>query len=66
MRLTKKVCPNKYELGGYDVENDARLQSLLSTGYWKKMLVFLMWIIFHQAILIIEKRHSNPGWRPNR
>ena len=52
--LTNNADPNKYGYSGYGIRLETPSQFLLGNGKLGKML-FLVWKIVYQCILIIEK-----------
>ena len=58
MTVTKNFDPNEYGDNGYGIGFDVCLQFSLPIGEWGKDVLFLMYIIIHQRIPIMEKKIS--------
>ena len=57
MTVTKNSDPNKYGDNGYGIGFDVCSQFSLPIGEWGKDVLFLMYIIIHQRIPIMEKKN---------
>ena len=58
VKLTDNANPNKYDYSSYSIGFDACSQFSLPIGEWGKVLLFLVWTIIHQSILIIGKKDN--------
>ena len=58
VKLTDNANPNKYGYSSDSIGFDACSQFSLPIGEWGKMLLFLVWTIIHQSILIIGKKDN--------